>query len=367
VGIETTRVLTFGANPTRLGYKGPRVKQYEIDLLARIRATPGVQAASMARVPLLVGGAWGESVAVEGRPVKADESISSRLNAVSPGYFETLRIPLRRGRDFRDADFRVPRPGEKFPESDQGYRVAIVTESFAKRFLGAQPIGQHIGFGADPGTPTAIEVVGVAADSVYTDVAEERTWQIYVPFLESVDDSAAWYYVRTVGEPAPMLEAMRAAMRVIDPGVPPLQLRTFETQVRRSVNNQRFVTALCALFGGLATLLAMVGLYGVMAYTVTRRTREIGLRMALGARRSRIIWLILREALVLVALGVACALPLSFWASRYLQSELYESSGADAMTLIVATLGLGLVAAIAALAPSWRAARIEPLRALRLE
>ena len=119
------------------------------------------------------------------------------MNAVTPGYFATLGIPLRMGRDFRDTDYRVAVPGEKVDESDQGYRVAIVSESFARRFLGSQPIGRHIGFGADPGTPTRIEVVGVVGDSVYTGVTEERSWQVYVPFLESTDDAMGWFYVRT--------------------------------------------------------------------------------------------------------------------------------------------------------------------------
>ena len=289
------------------------------------------------------------------------------MNAVTPGYFDTMGVPLRMGRDFRDTDYRVAVAGETVDEADQGYRVAIVSESFAKRFLGPHPIGRHIGFGADPGTPTRIEVVGVVGDSVYTGVTESRSWQIYVPFLESTDAAMGWFYVRTTGEPAAMLDAMRAAMRDLDPAVPPLQLRTLTTQVSRSVANQRLVTGLCALFGGLATALAMVGLYGVMAYTVTRRTRELGVRMALGARSSRIVWLILREALWLVGTGVACALPLALLASRVLQSELYAASAIDPLTIAAATLLLSSVAVAAALVPSWKAARIDPLRALRLE
>ena len=367
LGFRTEQIVTFGADPTQIGYRGHRVKQYAMDLLARVRATPGVAAAGVARVGLLGGGAWYESFAIEGRAVRVDESVDSRVNAVTPGYFDTLAVPLRMGRDFRDTDYRVAVPGETVDESDQGYRVAIVSESFAKRFLGPQPLGRHIGFGADPGTPTRIEVVGVVGDSVYTGVTESRSWQIYVPFLESTDAAMGSFYVRTTGEPAAMLDAMRAAMRDLDPAVPPLQLRTLTTQVNRSVANQRLVTALCALFGGLATALAMVGLYGVMAYSVTRRTRELGVRMALGAHSSRILWLILREALWLVGTGVACALPLALLASRVLQSELYAASAIDPLTTAAATLLLSSVAVAAALVPSWKAARIDPLRALRLE
>jgi predicted permease len=367
LGFRTGQIITFGANPTTIGYRGHRVKQYAMDLLARVRATPGVASAGVARISLLAGGAWYESFAVEGRPIRTDESVDSRVNAVTPGYFATLGIPIRMGRDFRGTDYRVAVPGQTVDESDQGYRVAIVSESFAKRFLGAQPIGRHIGFGADPGTPTRIEVVGVVGDSVYTGVTERRSWQVYVPFLESTDDAMGWFYVRTTGEPAAMLDAMRAAMRDLEPAVPPLALRLLTTQVERSVASQRLVTALCTLFGALATALAMVGLYGVMAYTVARRTRELGVRVALGARAPWIVWLILREALWLVGAGVAFALPLSLLASRLLQSELYGASAIDPVTVAIATVLLGAVAVAAALIPSWKAARLDPLQALRLD
>ena len=368
LGFRTEQILSFGANPTHAGYRGHRVKQYAMDLLARVRATPGVTAAAVARVPLLGGGAWGESLAIEGRPVRADdEGVGSRVNAVTPGYFATLGIPLRMGRDFTDTDFRVATPGQPVEESDQGYRVAIVSESFATRFLGPQPIGRHIGFGSDPGTPTRIQVVGVVGDSVYTGVTERRSWQIYVPFLESGDDAAGWFYVRTSGDATAMLDAMRAAMRDLDPAVPPLQVRTLTAQVNRSVANQRLVTVLCVLFGALATALAMVGLYGVMAYTVTRRTRELGVRLALGARAPLILWMVLREALWLVAAGVACALPLSMLASRLLKSELYDASSIDPVAMTAATALLAVVAVAAAFVPSWKASRLDPLRALRME
>ena len=198
-------------------------------------------------------------------------------------------------------------------------------------------------------------------------MTESRSWQVYVPFLESTDDAMGWFYVRTTGEPAAMLDAMRAAVRDLDPAVPPLALRTLATQVNRSVANQRLVTGLSVLFGALATGLAMVGLYGVIAFTVTRRTRELGVRMALGAASPRILWMILREALWLVATGVGCALPLSLLASRLLQSELYGASAIDPVAMAAATLLLVAVAIAAALVPSWKAARLDPLRALRLD
>jgi ABC-type antimicrobial peptide transport system permease subunit len=164
-----------------------------------------------------------------------------------------------------------------------------------------------------------------------------------------------------------MLETMRRTMRDLDAAVPPLQLRTMETQVRRSLGNQRFMTALSMVFSLLATLLAMVGLYGVMAYGVTRRTREIGVRMALGAVAPRVVWLVLREALILIACGVTIALPASWWLSRFVRSELHGVTETDPLTAVAAVTALTAVAMMAGIIPAMRAARIDPIRALRQE
>jgi predicted permease len=365
LGFKREHLLTFGADPLVVGYRGVRAKQYAMDLLSKVRATPGVEAAGFARLGLLWGGAWGNSITVEGYQAKEDELVGSRLNSVSPGYFEAMGIPLLMGRDFTDADFRVHGPGEASDDRDEGYRVAIVTEAFVKRYITGHPIGRHIGMGNDPGQATRIEIVGVVKDSTYTWPGEERAWQIYFPFLESRDPSAAWFYVRTAQDPEAMLQTMRLTMRDLNPNVPPLQLRTMETQVRRSLVNQRLTTGLSLVFSLLATLLAMVGLYGVMAYGVTRRTREIGVRMALGAVTRRVVWLILREALILIAFGVALALPATWWLSRYVQSELHGVTATDPLTVVVAVAALTAVAMTAGMIPAMRAARIDPLTALR--
>jgi hypothetical protein len=269
------------------------------------------------------------------------------------------------GRDFTEADSRVWGPGDIRNDADEGYRVAIVSEQFVKRFITGNPIGRHFGLGNDPGTPTKIEIVGVVKDSAYTWPGEERLQQTYFPYLESSDPSSAWFYVRTSQEPEAMLETMRRTMRDLDSAVPPMQLRTVETQVQRSLGSQRFMSAMSMVFSVLATLLAMVGLYGVMAYGVTRRTREIGLRMALGAVAPRVVWLIMREALTLIACGVAIALPAAWWLSRYMRSELYGVTPTDPATIVAAVVALAAVAMVAGLIPATRAARIDPLQALR--
>ena len=243
--------------------------------------------------------------------------------------------------------------------------MAIVSEEFVKRFITGNPIGRHFGMGGDPGTPTKIEIVGVVKDSAYTWPGEERLQTAYFPYLESQDANSAWFYVRTVQDPAAMLETMRRTMRELDPAVPPLQLRTVDTQVERSLGNQRFMSALSMVFSLLATLLAMVGLYGVMAYGVTRRTREIGVRMALGAVAPRVVWLIMREALTLIICGVTIALPAAWGLSRFVQSELYGVTPTDPLTVIAAVTVLTAVAMAAGMIPAMRAARIDPLQALR--
>ena len=367
LGFKREHLLTFGVDPTHAAYKGARVKQYAIDLLSKVRAAPGVESAGFARLGVLFGGAWGNSLTVEGYQAKEDEMVSSLMNAVSPGYFEAMGIPLLMGRDFAETDYRVNSPGDAADDKDEGYRVAIVSESFVKRYISGHPIGRHIAMGNDPGTPTKIEIVGVVKDSTYTRPGEEPARQVFFPYLESHDPSAAWFYVRTRQDPESMVATMRRTIRDLDPNVPPLQLRTMETQVRRSLVNQRFMTGLSTAFSLLATLLAMVGLYGVMAYGVTRRTREIGVRMALGAIAPRVVWLILREALILIVCGVAIALPVAWWLGRYVRSELYGVTGTDPMTAAVAVAALTAIAMAAGMIPAMRAARIDPLQALRQE
>jgi predicted permease len=367
LGFKREHLLTFGADPTQAGYQGVRVKQYAMDLLSKVRATPGVEAAGFSRLGVLFGGAWGNSLTVEGYQAKEDEIVFSRLNSVSPGYFEAMGIPLLMGRDFTEADYRALGPSDARDDKNEGYRVAIVSEAFAKRFITGHPLGRHIAMGNDPGTPTTIEIVGVVKDSTYTWPGEELRRTIYFPYLESRDANSAWFYVRTAQDPEAMLETMRRTMRELDPNVPPLQLKTMETQVRRSLVNQRLMTGLSAVFSLLATLLAMVGLYGVMTYGVTRRTREIGVRMALGAVAPRVIWLILREALLLIACGVAIALPAAWWLSGFVRSELHGVTGTDPLTVVAAVTALIVVAMTAGMIPAMRAAHIDPIRALRQE
>jgi ABC-type antimicrobial peptide transport system permease subunit len=227
-----------------------------------------------------------------------------------------------------------------------------------------------VGFGGSPATPTPIEIVGVVGTAKYVAMRDEAEPQLFFPLLEGRNPTDFTVYVRTTQPPDTMFATIRREVARIDAALPIFEMRTMEEQVELSLADARLVAGLSAVFGFLATLLAVVGLYGVMAYTVTRRTREIGIRVALGALASRIAWLFLREASVLVGVGLVIAVPLLVALTRYLQSvrsQLYGVELLDETTIALAILALGMAAAAGALVPAWRSARIDPLTALREE
>jgi predicted permease len=248
---------------------------------------------------------------------------------------------------------------------DWGYRVAVVNETFAKRyFKGANPIGRRMGFGTNPGTPTPIEIVGVAKDMRYTGIREDARPQVFFPYRQHTMESIA-FYVRTTEDPEVVTQSMRRALSAIDPRVPMFGVTTLDEKVRRSVVNERLIATLSAALSVMATLLAVIGLYGVIAYTVTRRTREIGIRMALGALGSQIAGSVLREAGALVAVGLALGLGVAWWLGRYVQSQLYGITPEDPSTIAAAGVALALVAGVAAALPARRASAVSPMSALR--
>jgi hypothetical protein len=274
-----------------------------------------------------------------------------------------MGMHLIAGRDF---DARDEQHG--LLDRDKRLTVAIANETFVKRYLqgGAQSgaLGRHIGIGSDPGTPTPIEIVGVVSDSKYTSLREETQPQLFYPHTSG---TYMVVYVRTTNAPTPMLQTLRAIVSQVEPALAIYGLQTFQTTVERSLVTERLVGGLSTVFGLLATLLAMIGLYGVMAYGVTRRTREIGLRMAMGAQNHQIAWLILREAATLLTAGIAIALPTASFASRYIESQLYGVEPSDPLVISTAVLVLIAVATTAAFIPARRATRVNPIIALRYE
>jgi predicted permease len=364
-GIDTTRLLSFSVDPRLNGYSHSRYHLLRQTLLDRIRATPGVTAAAYASQALLTGGSWNSSIIVEGHTPERDERTISLNNTISPGYFETLGMRLQTGRTFDTHDlFPLPPAAINRPSPQP---VAIVNQTFVKRFIHDGPVlGRHMGMGRDPHTPTTTEIIGVVSDAKYSSVRDEIRPQVFYPYRMG-SDAGLVVYVRTTQAEDAMFETLRRVMHDIDPNLPLYAMERFQARVDRSLSNERLVGSLSTVFGLLATLLAMTGLYGVMAYSVTRRTREIGLRMAMGASVPQVAWLVMRDALTLVAIGVAVGVPAAWFAGRYIESQLYQVQPADPIVMAGAVLGLTVVAAAAGLVPAWRATRVNPVIALRYE
>jgi predicted permease len=366
LGLKTENLIAFNLAPTLNGYTSLRTKQLDKQVLDRVSALPGVTGMTFAQMGLLEGNEWDSSMSVEGYEAKPGESMNPYCNAVSPGYFKTMGIPLIAGRDFddRDARFVEGDPKAQLPS----YKVAIVNESYAKHYFGDRsPLGYHIGFGTNPGTKTPIEIIGVVKDAKYTGVRDEIPRQVYFAFMENDTAGGAVMYVRTTSRPDAAFGAVRQIVRELDSNIPIYNLRTMDHQIDQSLLNDRLIATLSTAFGVLATLLAVIGLYGVMAYTVARRTREIGVRMALGAVAGDVVWLVMREVLALVGSGLALGLIASWGLSRLVSSQLYGVAGSDPMTIAGACVVLASVAALAGYIPARRATSVNPVLALRYE
>jgi predicted permease len=355
-GFETDHLLTFEVDPTLNGVKPAQADAYYRQLLERVRAIPGVTSAGTAVMRLLDGDEWDNSVTVEGYAARADQRPDPHMQFTSPAFFATLQIPLLRGRDFTERDVT----GTK--------KVAIINSKFAKKYFAhTDPIGRHIGMGSDPGTKTDIEIVGIAGDTKYEDMRMVVPEELYIPYAQQEYGLANNFYLRTRGNPADMFSTVRQVVRQVDPSVPMYDMRTLTEQVDDSLVTERLMAMLSAVFGGLATVLAAMGLYGVMAYVVARRTREIGIRMALGADRGSVVWLVMREVLILSAVGVTIGLASTWGLTRLVASQLFEVKPSDPLTLAVAALGIAGVAMLAGYVPARRATGIDPTRALRFE
>jgi predicted permease len=360
-GFATSRVVTFSVNPALAGYDAARARDFSRSLLDAVNRTPGVSSAAYVFMPLLGGGGWGMGFTVEGyQPPSPDEPAGSMVNGVSPGYFKAMGIALLAGREFDERDEPVADQGEGWP-----YRAAVVNQTFVNRyFKGALPLGRTIGIGTEPGTEMRITIVGVARDTRYADIREEQRAQVFVPYRQARMENIT-VYARTSGDPDAVITSIRRQVAALDPLVPIYDVSTLEDRIAESVVNERLIAALSTLLSTIATLLAVVGLYGVMAYTVTRRTREIGIRMALGALGRQVAAAVLREAGVLVAIGLAVGLAASWFLGRYAESQLYGVTPADPATIAGAAVVLAIIATLAALVPARRASRVSPITALR--
>ena len=355
LGLDPERVVMFGVSPALNGYTPERSQQLFERLTAELAAYPGAAGVTASLVPLLSGSNWGRSVRVEGFEAGPDTDTGSRYNEVGPAYFQTLDIPVLAGREFTASD------GGESP------KVAVVNETFARKFnLAPNPVGKGMGSGG-PNTELDMEIVGFVQDAKYSEVKDEIPPLFFVPYRQSGRIGELNFYVRTVGDPTPVVGAIARIVAQVDPNLPVERLQTLEQQITENVFLDRLISVLSAAFAGLATLLAGIGLYGVLAYTVAQRTREIGLRMALGAEPSRVRAMVLRQVGLMTAIGGSVGLIAAVWAGRLAGSLLYELEGFDPAVLTAAAAGLTLVALGAGLLPALRAARVDPMQALRYE
>jgi len=355
LGVKVDNVIMFGLSPELNGYTPARTKQLFERLEEELAALPGVNGVTSALVPLLGGSNWGNDVAVEGFPAGPDTDTNSRFNEVGPEYFRTLGVPLIAGREFRRAD------GAGAP------KVAIVNEAFAKKFnLGRDAVGRRIGNRGDKeGLDT--QIVGLVQNAKYSEVKREVPPLFFRPYRQDDRLGNITFYVRTSLDPEQFLPNVPKVVAKLDANLPVEDLRTMPQQIRQNVFLDRMISVLSAAFAGLATLLAAIGLYGVLAYTVSQRTREIGLRMALGAAPSRVRGMVLRQVGVMTIVGGVIGLTAAIWLGRLAQSLLFEMKGYDPVVLVSAAAALSVVALGAGFVPAHRASQVDPMQALRYE
>lgn len=369
-GIATANRYVFHFDPAGAGYTIATVPAFNERMEREFSTLPGVQSAGLALYSTLEGNNWGEGVSVEGRPASAPGTDNgSSWDRVSPRFFETIGQPVVRGRGFTDQDTAT------------SPMVSVVNQAFVKKFFpNEDPIGRHFGTNG-PGSSTNYEIVGIVADAKYTNPREPARPMYFRPMTQlnttlkersAITGEARSLFpnsvtLRYTGDAAGLEALVRRTLARINPNLTILDFSSLDYQVSGNFNQERLISRLTSLFGGLALVLASVGLYGITAYSVARRTSEIGLRMALGANRGNVVALVLRSAAWQVGLGLAIGIPVALLGGRLMSSQLYGVRIYDPLTIVAAVLVLSTFAGIAGFIPAKRASSIEPMHALRTE
>ena len=355
LGLQAENVVTFMINPRRNGYTPERARQLFERVEEELAALPGVVVGSAARVPLLAGSNSSNSLSVQGFPAGPDTNTTSNYNEISPGYFRTLGVPLLAGRDFTRAD------------TLGASKVAIVNEAFTRKFnLGRDAVGKRM-TRSRGNAPLDIEIIGVVRDAKYSQVKNAVPPVFFVPYRQNDLIGSLAFYARTAGNPEELARSIPPLVARLDPNLPVTELRTMPQQIQENVFLDRFISIMSGSFAALATLLAAIGLYGVLAYTVAQRTREFGLRMALGAAPRKLGGLVLKQVGWMTLIGGLLGLGFAVLGGYLARSQLFGTLAYDPVVLGLAAIVLAIVALGAGLVPAIRASRIDPMRALRYE
>ncbi|MBY0506143.1 MAG: ABC transporter permease [Bryobacteraceae bacterium] len=355
LGLRTGNIVSFGLSPELSKYTPEATRTLFERLEESLGALPGVTHVGASMVPLIAGNNWGSDVSIDGFEKGPDTDANSNFNEVGAGYFRALNVPILAGRDFTAND--GPTSG----------KVAIVNEAFVKKFSPSSNIlGKRMRTGRGEGK-NDIEIVGVARNAKYSSVKDEIPPLFFLPYRQDKTVGASYFYVVTSLPPSQLMTALRRTVAQLDPNLPIEQLTTLSQQVHENIFVDRLITTLSAAFASLATLLAAIGLYGVLAFSVTRRTREIGIRLAIGAQTGTVRNLVLREVAILTVIGAAIAIPAAMALGKFAESLLFGMKGNDVAVFVGATLLVAAVSLAAGYFPARRAMRIDPMVALRYE
>ncbi|MGC2267098.1 MAG: FtsX-like permease family protein, partial [Candidatus Acidiferrales bacterium] len=360
LGYHPSRLIIFAVRAAPAGYKGAALPLLYQDLLDKFKTVPGVSGVTLSGVGLFSHAESGDPITVEGYTPKPGEDVDSRMDHVGPDYFSVVGIPILRGRGITAED--------SAPAGGTAPRVAVINQAFAKAFFSnSDPIGKRV-VDAYPGNPADAIVVGIVADSKHNSLREEAAPRMYVPVFNPFwPQKGTFYEIRTAADPAAVSSALREIVHNTNSAIPEIEVHTIPALVQESLHGDYFVARLASAFGLLAVVLAGVGLYGIMAFTVARRTRDIGIRMTLGASPSTILRQVLRETLILMLIGIAVGVPIALAGTRLIRTMLFGLGAVDPVALVAACVILAAIAAAASYIPARRASQVDPMIALRYE